>query len=71
MFVVCFLCMFQVERVSYKELDFHNFFHKYALGRRPVIITGIVDKMTAVPWDLQHIRDMAGSNKIFHVNYNI
>ena len=50
----------QVERVSCRDLSFAEFFHKYAQGRKPVIITDMVETMTTVPWDLQHIREVAG-----------
>lgn len=33
---------------------------KYALRRVPVIITDMVPTITTVPWDLQHIKDVAG-----------
>ena len=55
-----FLFFHQVERVSCRDLSFADFFHKYAQGRRPVIITDMVETMTTVPWDLQHIREVAG-----------
>ncbi|XP_076454119.1 uncharacterized protein LOC143289129 [Babylonia areolata] len=50
----------QVDRVSCRDLSFADFFHQYAVRRRPVIITDMVFSMTTVPWDLQHIRDVAG-----------
>ena len=46
--------------MSCRDLSFAEFFHKYALGGRPVVITDMVETMTTVPWNLQHIRDAAG-----------
>jgi hypothetical protein len=53
-----------VERVSCKDLSFLDFFYGYALQKRPVIITDFVQNMTTVPWDLQHIRDVAGKKQL-------
>ncbi|XP_045214857.2 bifunctional arginine demethylase and lysyl-hydroxylase JMJD6-like [Mercenaria mercenaria] len=51
----------QVERVPADSLSFKDFFYKYELTSTPVVITGLVDKMTTVPWTLQHISDVAGN----------
>lgn len=58
---------FQVERVPVDNLTFKDFFYKYALTSTPVIVTGVVDKMTTVPWTQQHIADIAGKHLSFHI----
>lgn len=50
----------QVHHVSAESLSFSDFFYNYAVTSTPVVITGLVDKMTTVPWTLQHIADVAG-----------
>ncbi|KAL8576600.1 hypothetical protein ACOMHN_025075 [Nucella lapillus] len=55
-----FPAMRQVERRSCRDLSFADFFRQYAACRRPVVITDTVFSMTTVPWDLRHIRQVAG-----------
>lgn len=50
----------KVTRVSCKDLEFCEFFFKYACQCKPVIITDLVQNMTRLPWDLQHIQNVAG-----------
>ncbi|XP_060556292.1 bifunctional arginine demethylase and lysyl-hydroxylase JMJD6-like, partial [Ruditapes philippinarum] len=50
----------QVERLSADNLSYKDFFYKYALTSTPVVITGLVNEMTTVPWTLEHIADIAG-----------
>ncbi|XP_046554523.1 LOW QUALITY PROTEIN: uncharacterized protein LOC124263846 [Haliotis rubra] len=54
----------QVRRVSASNLSMQEFFYTYAATSTPVVITDLVDKMTSVPWTLQHICDVAGEVKV-------
>ncbi|XP_071105155.1 uncharacterized protein [Haliotis cracherodii] len=54
----------QVKRVSARGLSMQEFFYAFAATSTPVVITDLVDKMTAVPWTLQHIRDVAGEVRV-------
>ncbi|KAJ8318649.1 hypothetical protein KUTeg_003740 [Tegillarca granosa] len=49
-----------VQRISVNDLPFEDFFYKYELTSTPVVITGIVSKMTTEPWTLDHIKQKAG-----------
>jgi hypothetical protein len=57
-----------VERVSADNLSYKDFFYKYALTSTPVVITGLVNEMTTVPWTLEHIADIAGIFITFSFN---
>ena len=50
----------QVRRVSADQLSVKDFFYHHALPGIPVVITGLVSKMTSTPWTLQHIAQVAG-----------
>lgn len=48
----------KVERRTYSDLSCDEFYEHYAKTHTPVIITGIVDKMTSRPWTLQYIKEV-------------
>ena len=50
----------QIERRAADSLSWDEFMHRYAQKSVPVIITGLVHKMTTKPWTLNHIREKAG-----------
>ncbi|KAK3090370.1 hypothetical protein FSP39_011282 [Pinctada imbricata] len=50
----------EVERVPFSSLSVEDFHNKYACQSKPVIVTGLVQQMTAQPWTLQHVKDIAG-----------
>jgi len=52
--------IFKVKRVEASNLSFSEFVYTYALTSTPVVFTGLVEKMTSVPWSLQHIQNVAG-----------
>ena len=54
----------EVERVPGDSLSSEEFFSKYAATRTPVIITGVVDKMTATPWTIDHVAKQIGNHKV-------
>lgn len=45
-----------MERRDSSSLSFEEFFHRYALTHTPVVITGVVESMTTIPWTLDHIK---------------
>eukprot|EP00949_MAST-11_sp_MAST-11-sp1_P003522 g3522.t1 len=47
-----------IERRHWRTLSMSEFFHEYAVPKRPVIITGL--QMTKVPWTLEHVREVCG-----------
>ena len=59
--ILCLAVLQQVqaiERRHWRTLSMSEFFHEYAVPKRPVIITGL--QMTKVPWTLEHVREVCG-----------
>ena len=48
----------EVERRAGEGLSFKEFFEEYALTHTPLIITGVVDHMTSMPWSLDYIKQV-------------
>ena len=51
------ICL-QVKRHHYSLLDTKEFLFQYCVSKTPVIITGMVEHMTTVRWDMQHVKEV-------------
>ena len=52
----------QVQRRAYADFTREEFFLQYVQTRTPVIITGLVEKMTSKPWTLDYMKEVS----LFH-----
>lgn len=52
-----------IEKIHYKELSLMNFEENYA-GKKPLIITGLVDLWPSRDWDTDYLQSNYGEREI-------
>jgi hypothetical protein len=53
-----------VQRIKGSELSYAKFHDEFAMTQTPVIITGVVEQMTAHPWTMERVADVAGERTV-------
>jgi histone arginine demethylase JMJD6 len=53
-----------VERIPASALSYSEFLERFAMAKTPVIITGLAQAMTTVPWTLEHVVAVAGQRRV-------